>query len=123
MVTEQTISFEDFRAQWLEEIQSGSPSTVELGHRFAHKILRDWLDVESASDDLVYCDGSGDGGIDIAYLDRGERGETGEGEEESAVGHTWYIVQSKYGKAFRVITYHKHKLERDMPTLSLILSS
>ena len=83
MVTEQTISFEDFRAQWLEEIQSDSPSTVELGHRFAHKILVQWLDIESASDDLVYCDGSGDGGIDIAYLDRGERGETGESEEES----------------------------------------
>ncbi|MBE0414990.1 MAG: AIPR family protein [Dehalococcoidia bacterium] len=104
MVTEQTVSFEDFRNQWLEDIQSGSPSTVELGRRFAHKLLIQWLDIESASDDLVYCDGSGDGGIDIAYLDRGERGDTGEGEEESAVGHTWYIVQSKYGKAFHGTT-------------------
>ena len=106
MVNEQTISFEDYREQWLEDIQSGSPSTVELGRRFAHKLLVQWLDIESASEDLVYCDGSGDGGIDMAYLDRGERGDTGEGTEESitGTGHTWYIVQSKYGKAFRGIT-------------------
>tara|TARA_Y100000310_G_C20356636_1_gene656989 strand:- start:19 stop:210 length:192 start_codon:yes stop_codon:yes gene_type:complete len=62
MVTEQTISFEDFREQWLEDVQSDNPSTVELGRRFAHKILVQCLDIESASDDLIYCDGSGDGG-------------------------------------------------------------
>jgi hypothetical protein len=101
METKQTIGFEDFREQWLEDVQSDNPSTVELGHRFAHKILTQCLDIESASDDLIYCDGSGDGGIDIAYLDRSERGDTGEAEEESAVGHIWYVVQSKYGKAFR----------------------
>ena len=101
MATEQAISFEAFREQWLEDIQNGNPSTVELGRRFAHKILVQCLDIESASEDLVYCDGSGDGGIDIAYLDRGEREDTGEVGEESVAGHTWYVVQSKYGKAFR----------------------
>ncbi len=117
MVTEQSVTFEAFREQWLSDIQSGNPSTVELGRHFAHKLLRDWLDVESASDDLVYCDGSGDGGIDIAYLDRGERGDTGEGEEESAAGHTWYIVQSKYGKAFRGTTTLLEESQKVIETL------
>ena len=98
MVTEQPVSFEAFRVQWLEDIQGGSPSTVELGHRFAHKILTQWLDIDDSSNDLVYCDGSGDGGIDIAYLDRSD---IGEDESAAAAGDIWYIVQSKHGKAFQ----------------------
>ncbi|MBA7469631.1 hypothetical protein ES707_04904 [subsurface metagenome] len=94
------ITFEAFREQWLADVQQGNPSTVELGRRFAHKLLTQWLDIEGAADDLVYCDGSGDGGIDIAYLDRGEGDET-ETAEPTAFGHTWYVVQSKYGKAFQ----------------------
>ncbi|MBI2856664.1 MAG: AIPR family protein, partial [Chloroflexi bacterium] len=49
--------------------------------------------------DLVYCDGSGDGGIDIAFLDRGDANDDDAGGTVS--GDTWYIVQSKYGKAFQ----------------------
>jgi hypothetical protein len=63
--------FEQFRDQWLTEVIAGNPSTTELGHRFARKIVMHWLDVDDS--DLVYCDGCGDGGIDIAYLDRGEQ--------------------------------------------------
>jgi hypothetical protein len=48
-----------------------------------------------ASDDLVYCDGSGDGGIDLAYLERGET------DNENVGGDTWYLVQSKYGSSFQ----------------------
>lgn len=91
-------TFEAFREQWLADVVEGNPSTVELGHRFARKLVKDWLDSDDASDDLVYCDGSGDGGIDIAYLDRGE---THEGSDEGSVeGDTWYLIQSKYGRAF-----------------------
>lgn len=64
----------DFREQWLSEVISGNPSTTELGHRFAGKLTTQWLDIDPSSDDLVYCDGSGDGGIDIAFLDRGDAG-------------------------------------------------
>jgi hypothetical protein len=46
----------------------------------------------------VYCDGAGDGGIDIAYLHRGE-GHDAEGDGR-AEGDTWNLVQSKYGSAF-----------------------
>jgi hypothetical protein len=43
------ISFEDFEQQWLEEIIAGSPSTAQLGHRVAEKILRDWHEIDSAT--------------------------------------------------------------------------
>jgi hypothetical protein len=93
------ILFDDFRTQWLEDVLSDSPSTTELGRRFARKLLTQWLDVEGSSDEIIYCDGAGDGGIDIAYLDRGESSpEDGEGISD---GHTWHLVQSKYGKAFQ----------------------
>lgn len=72
---ETVASFQDFRSQWLEEVVVGSPSTTELGHRFARKLITQWLDVFEDSDDLLYCDGAGDGGIDIAYLERGENGD------------------------------------------------
>jgi hypothetical protein len=93
-----TISFEQYREQWLDDVREGQPSTSELGHRFARKLLTQWLEIDDASDDLVYCDGSGDGGIDIAYLHRGS--EAAAEDDEGAEGDTWYLVQSKYGKAF-----------------------
>jgi hypothetical protein len=100
MTTEATngTNFESFREEWLEEVRAGEPSTTQLGHRFAHKLVMNWLDIgDDTSDDLVYCDGAGDGGIDIAYLYRGDSN-AGDSEEE---GHTWYLVQSKYGSAFQ----------------------
>jgi len=97
MTTDQ-IPFEQFREEWLVDIREGDPSTTKLGHRFARKLLCQWLDIEDSSDDLVYCDGAGDGGIDIAFLHRGE-GQDAEGEGR-AEGHTWYLVQGKYGSAF-----------------------
>lgn len=95
-MTEQ-IDFEAFRASWLQSVQEGTPSTVELGRRFALKLITQWLDASEATADLVYCDGSGDGGIDVAFLDEGPD-TTSDAPEES--GHAWYLVQSKYGSAF-----------------------
>ncbi len=97
MTTAPEVTYEEFRVQWLEGVTEGSPSTVELGRRFAQKLLMDWLDTDVAPGDMVYCDGSGDGGIDVAYLDRGEAADDlGSGD----TGDTWYLVQSKYGSAF-----------------------
>ena len=52
----------------------------------------------------MICDGSGDGGIDIAYLrgsevdaDTGDNGQDG----QSVSGDVWYLFQSKYGTAFQ----------------------
>ena len=50
-------------------------------------------------DDFVICDGSRDGGIDMAYLQRADQ-EITDQEGNPTDGDTWYIVQSKYGAAF-----------------------
>lgn len=100
MNTHAEITFEQFKEEWLTDVRQGNPSTVELGRRFAHKLLTQWRDIDPSSDDVVYCDGSGDGGIDVAYLDRGEDADTDVDLE--SIGDTWYLVQSKYGSAFQV---------------------
>jgi hypothetical protein len=92
------ISFEIFEAEWLTEIKTGKPSTIELGNRFSRKLITQWLEVsedDDSPDDIVFCDGTGDGGIDIAVLQRGD-----DTEENTNVGDTWYLVQSKFGSAF-----------------------
>src|ERR1700686_5193318 len=90
------VSCEDFRASWLDSITVGNPTTVQLGQRFADKIVSQWLDIDDETLDATYCDGSGDGGIDIAVLERAGPINT----EEEPEGDTWYLVQSKYGSAF-----------------------
>ncbi|MBL7648860.1 MAG: AIPR family protein [Candidatus Hydrogenedentes bacterium] len=89
--------FECFRQSWLEEVQAGTPSTVELGRRFALKLVTQWLDTSDVTADFTYCDGSSDGGIDIALLDTGPEVVS---DDDGVSGHTWYLVQSKYGAAF-----------------------
>lgn len=95
-----TATFEQFREEWLQDVRKDNPSTTALGNRFSHKILTQWLDIGDDADDPVYCDGAGDGGIDIAYLLRKEAADGGDADT-LAVGDTWYLVQSKYGKAFQ----------------------
>lgn len=91
------IAFEDYRASWLEDVTKGNPSTVELGRRFALKLITQWMEDSVETDHFIYCDGSGDGGVDLALLDTGPE-ETA--DETGVSGHTWYLVQSKYGSAF-----------------------
>ncbi len=87
------VSLQDFEAQWLEDIEAGSPSTTKKGHRFAQKILRDWLELDADTAEIIYCDGAGDGGIDAAVFIPHEA-------QEGAEGDTWMLVQGKYGSAF-----------------------
>ncbi|MFM8332091.1 MAG: AIPR family protein [Candidatus Methylumidiphilus sp.] len=89
------VTFEEFHDEWIKDVKQGEPSTVQLGNRFARKLITQWLDLEEQSDDIIYCDGSGDGGIDVAYLHLGDANDDGATE-----GDTWYLVQSKYGGAF-----------------------
>lgn len=93
------VEYPQFRDAWLADILEGSPSTTQKGHAFAQKMLKQWRDIDESSNDLLYCDGAGDGGIDIAYLLRGEENE-GEAETDDE-GDTWYLVQSKFGSAFQ----------------------
>lgn len=94
---ETAVNFDDFRTSWLEEVKAGSPTTVDLGRRFALKLVTQWLDTSESTVESVYCDGTADGGIDIALLDTGPE----ELSDDAAVsGHTWFLIQSKYGAAF-----------------------
>lgn len=93
------ITYKEFKDEWLSEIQEGNPSSVVLGNRFSNKIVMQWLELDKYSDDLIFCDGSGDGGIDVAFLQRGDKENLEEPE-----GDTWYLIQSKYGSAFRSAT-------------------
>ena len=91
--------YQVYRNDWLREVEEGKPSTVVLGNRFAQKLVSQWLDLDPDSDDIEYCDGANDGGIDVAVLVRPDALE----DEEEAGGDTWYLVQSKYGSAFQGI--------------------
>ena len=98
MIVTDEVSFHAFEAEWLVDIEAGRPNTIVLGNRFSRKLITQWLEVsedDDTADDIVFCDGSGDGGIDIAVLQRGD-----EGDETSNDGDTWLLVQSKYGSAF-----------------------
>jgi len=87
--------FDSFLMSWRESVTEGTPTTTELGRRFAQKIVSQWLDAPESGLEIVYCDGAGDGGIDLAVLDVGP-----EDEAEGQPGHTWYLIQSKHGTAF-----------------------
>lgn len=81
-------TFEEFRQQWLKEVEDGNPTSTELGHRFARKLFTQWLDISGDLENFFFNDGPNDGGIDIAYL-----------EEDASTGFSvWYLVQSKYSK-------------------------
>ncbi len=98
--TENKITYEQFCAEWLDGIEDGNPSSLEKGVRFANKLVSQWLDVTTDDDDFVICDGSGDGGVDIAYLQRSDGDAEENNDHEMMEGDTWYLVQSKYGAAF-----------------------
>lgn len=88
-------TYESFKEAWLNEILHDSPSSVEKGRRFARKLLSQWLDFNEDNDEIVFCDGAGDGGIDVAYFQRSDLQ-----EENGPDGDSWFLIQSKYGKAF-----------------------
>lgn len=87
------IEFSDFESQWLNEVVAGNPSTTELGHRFAEKMLRDWQEVDNATSEIILCDGAGDGGIDAAVFIKAD-------DAEGLEGDGWILIQSKYGHSY-----------------------
>ena len=92
-------NYKTFREEWLAEIVDVDLSPLEKGRRFATKLITQWLEVTTDDDDFVVCDGSGDGGIDVAYLKRADV-DTDSRDGNSEEGDIWYLVQSKYGTAF-----------------------
>ena len=98
--TQEEVTFEQFCEEWLREFTEADLSPFEKGQRFAFKLITQWLNVTEDDEDLVLCDGAGDGGIDIAYLHRSDLDENGP-DEQSDEGDTWYLIQSKYGTSFQ----------------------
>ena len=97
---EDKVSYERFREEWLAEIEKADLSPLGAGRWFATKLVKEWLNITSEDDeDFIVCDGSGDGGIDIAYLKRADT-DTGRPDDNSVEGDIWYLVQSKYGAGF-----------------------
>lgn len=94
------ITFEQFCQEWLSEFRESTLSPFAKGQRFAFKLVTQWLDVTEDDEDLVLCDGVGDGGIDIAYRRRADIGDA-ERDSQAEEGDTWYLIQSKYGAAFQ----------------------
>ncbi len=71
-----------------------------------------WLDFSEDTDDIIFCDGSGDGGIDVAFLQRGDIL-----EENTNEGDTWYLIQSKYGSAFSGVDTLLREAQKVIETL------
>ena len=94
------ITFEQFCQEWLSEFRESTLPPFEKGQGFAFKLVTQWLGVTEDDEDLVLCDGVGDGGIDIAYLSRADIGDA-ERDSQADEGDTWYLIQSKYGTAFQ----------------------
>ena len=93
------VSYEQFREEWVAEIENAALPPLDKGRWFATKLVTQWLDVTTDDEDFVVCDGSGDGGIDIAYLKRADT-DVGSPDDNSEEGDVWYLVQSKYGSGF-----------------------
>ena len=97
--TEDKVSYQQFCDEWLIAIEDDTLSPLGKGRRFAAKLVTQWLGITTDDDDFVICDGSGDGGIDIAYLRRADI-DVGDQGNDAVEGDTWYLIQSKYGTAF-----------------------
>ena len=93
------ISYQEWKDQWLADIEDESLSPLDKGRRFAAKLITQWLGITTDDDDFIVTDGSGDGGIDVAYLQRSDD-DTGDQGVDAVEGDTWHLVQSKYGTAF-----------------------
>jgi len=89
------VAYDEFRQAWQDEVLAGDPPPTEKGRRFSTKVVGNWLDTDDDTLDVIYCDGAGDGGIDVAILEKGSSDDDG-----APSGDTWYLVQSKYGSAF-----------------------
>ncbi len=100
VLAQEEITYAEFCEEWLREFTEADLPPFEKGQRFAFKLVTQWLNVSEGDDDLVLCDGSGDGGIDIAYLHRADMDENDQ-DSQSEEGDTWYLIQSKYGTSFQ----------------------
>ena len=93
-----TVSYEQFREEWIAEFKDPGLSQLDKGRRFGAKLITQHLGITTDDEDFYIADGPRDGGIDLAYLQRTDAGDDAQGDDSE--GDTWFIVQSKYGTAY-----------------------
>jgi hypothetical protein len=98
MSTVEGLDFDSFLREWMSDIVVDNPTTLLLGQRFAKKVLVQAKELDPDSMDMRVLDGSGDGGIDVAYIARAD--ENDEEEDKMEKGDSWYLIQGKYGTSF-----------------------
>lgn len=97
MPSEENPTFEQFLNEWMNDILEKNPSPLLLGQMFARKLLVQSKELDPESMDILVLDGSGDGGIDVAYL---ARPDANEDETVQEAGDSWFLLQGKYGTSF-----------------------
>lgn len=110
-------TFDSFKTEWLTDVLKNNPNSVEKGNRFSYKLITQWLDLPddaaevrgrpgqpglvqgNAPDpdepEIFYCDGAGDGGIDLACKITGEKDDDAAdagGSVSQKAPTTWYVV-------------------------------
>lgn len=83
------LTFENFRDEWLKEINMGSPTRKESSARFIRKLVSQWRDLGETTDDILFESDSEDSGIDLIYFEKNESDENS--------GDTLYLFQNKFG--------------------------
>lgn len=86
------VDYQAFKEHWFSERFDGTESSLLKGRKFAEEMVRQWFD--NSDLELIICDGSKDGGIDIAFLIGANA------EENQQEGDIWYVVQGKFGTSF-----------------------
>ena len=72
-VTEtEEITVDNFKKSWLENSGITSDNNLENGRKFAHRLFIEWKQINEDDADLTTLDDSGDGGLDVSYLERGK---------------------------------------------------
>ncbi len=123
MVQTNEMTFEEYKKTWLENLGINSENKLENGRKFVCELFEKWKQIDEDDTDLTVLDGSGDGGIDVSFLERGNKfGETLSEEQE---GDRYYLVQGKLGEndnnyvtIISEFTKLLGNLEQDNPRLS-----
>lgn len=111
MTEDTTISYENYKKKWIEEhvmysTNSIEPSDVEKGNRFGIGLTYSYFNFNDETKGFK-SDGTGDGGIDFAFID----------ENNIDGGRTFNIIQSKYGTSYKGINSIVEELNKFFDTI------
>ena len=91
------ITFEEFKKSWLENSGINSDNNLENGRKFVYRLFVEWKQLDQDDADITTLDGTGDGGLDVSYLERGSK--ISDVSSEEPEGDKLYLVQGKLGES------------------------